>query len=231
MISTEISEKKFCQKYWSINLENHKTKASSASSQKNKKCTEDISLFLRYDSATFLPVFSNLLFAWYSVAEFVQSLICCINSHFSNFSDVIMRVGSRRVGLCVCVSFLLFWYFSSPSSPPPNSYYLNAAHPDSGYLSHVIEITGDLGLYRESSLNSEWSLLWSHTYPFSNKTRLGAQLKELEWGRRVNKIPGGGWLSSKQALAQIKSPFIPRAFTLPAHLEQFLAVRKLQTGG
>ena len=153
-----------------------------------------------------------------------------------------MRFGHRLV-LCLAIVLVLTFFFIFQSPRAQVTYYLLADHPNSGYLDHVIETAADSALGRSQRPSQgrskfqtnfyfynrfwpgkKWDILWSHRYPFSNKTTLGKELKVLEWGKRVNKIPGGGWLSSKQALAEIKSKFIPKAFTLPEHYDDFINV-------
>ena len=135
-----------------------------------------------------------------------------------------MRFGHRLVLSLSIVLSILFFYTTTITPSAPITFFLLADHANSGYLDHVIETAGDAGLGRSRS-SSKWTVLWSHRYPFSNKTELGAELKRLELGRRVNKMPGSGWLSSKQALAEIKSKFIPLAFTLPEHYDEFIDAR------
>jgi len=40
-----------------------------------------------------------------------------------------------------------------------------------------------------------WDIMWSHFYPFGEKKQHGEMLKTLSPGKRLNKIPGTGWIS------------------------------------
>ena len=104
--------------------------------------------------------------------------------------------------------------------------YSNTKHTGClGYLDHVKEIFEDFSISRVYS-DSKWDILWSHNYPFSNRTARGAWLKKLPAGKRVNKIPGSGFLSSKQSLAKIKDyKYFPKAFVLPTDWSKFVKER------
>lgn len=63
-----------------------------------------------------------------------------------------------------------------------------------GYLSHVIETFEYAGIERTFDAD-KWDFMWSHYYPFGDTKRHGQMLKTLGSGRRLNKIPGTGWIS------------------------------------
>jgi len=93
-------------------------------------------------------------------------------------------------------------------------------------LDHVKEVFEDFSISRVYS-DSKWDILWSHNYPFSNRTSRGAWLKTLPADKRVNKIPGSGFLSSKQSLAKIKDyKYFPQAFVLPSDWSKFAKERE-----
>ena len=93
-------------------------------------------------------------------------------------------------------------------------------------MDHVKEVFGDFSISRVYS-DSKWDILWSHNYPFSNRTARGAWLKTLPADKRVNKIPGSGFLSSKQSLAKIKDyKYFPKAFVLPSDWSKFAKERE-----
>ena len=93
-------------------------------------------------------------------------------------------------------------------------------------MDHVKEVFEDFSISRVYS-DSKWDILWSHNYPFSNRTSRGAWLKTLPTDKRVNKIPGSGFLSSKQSLAKIKDyKYFPKAFVLPSDWSKFAKERE-----
>lgn len=117
------------------------------------------------------------------------------------------------------------------------TYYLAGDRVDAGYLRHVIKVKGNKSYlqiknfqvferagYSRSYERDSWSVLWSHLYPFGDPPRkyYGDYLKSLPEDRRVNKIPGTGWVSSKQALSKLVNyKYMPTAFELPSQFNKF----------
>ncbi|XP_060804221.1 probable tubulin polyglutamylase ttll-15 [Amyelois transitella] len=87
-----------------------------------------------------------------------------------------------------------------------------------GLLKHVHLVLGRLG-YEKSTNESNWSLLWSHDYPFRV---LYPNLHRLKSHQKVNHFPGTGFITNKVDLATSDSKFIPRAFKLPQNKEDFI---------
>ncbi|XP_053608803.1 probable tubulin polyglutamylase ttll-15 [Plodia interpunctella] len=101
-------------------------------------------------------------------------------------------------------------------------YWVYSANSDvqnrNGLLKHVHLVLGRLG-YEKSTNESDWSLLWSHDYPFRV---LYPNLHRLKPHQKVNHFPGTGFITNKVDLATTESAFIPRAFKLPKNKEDFI---------
>lgn len=91
-----------------------------------------------------------------------------------------------------------------------------------GYLRHVYEVFSRLG-YVSRDGNSDWTVLWTHDYPFKT---LSEHLSHLKPYQRVNHFPGTGFVTNKVNLATSKMKFVPKAFKLPGDKEKFLAYSK-----
>ena len=65
----------------------------------------------------------------------------------------------------------------------------------------------------------DWSVLWSHEYPF--KSLPPDALKKLKPHQKINHFPGSGCFTYKPQLATLDFPFIPKAFQLPQQAEKF----------
>ena len=68
----------------------------------------------------------------------------------------------------------------------PHSLYVNIAfyQVHSGYLNHLIDVLHRIGYTYTTDGNSDWDLLWSHNYPFTDKN---TQLQELKPYQKVHK--------------------------------------------
>uniref|UniRef100_A0A147BLW8 Putative tubulin polyglutamylase ttll4 n=1 Tax=Ixodes ricinus TaxID=34613 RepID=A0A147BLW8_IXORI len=94
---------------------------------------------------------------------------------------------------------------------------------ETGYLRHVFAVFGRLG-YRLGNRTDEWSVLWSHDYPF---TELASELAHLHPHQRVNHFPGSGYITNKGSLSTgLSSPHVPIAFKLPKAKREFLEYAK-----
>lgn len=113
------------------------------------------------------------------------------------------------------------------------TYFLAGERVDSGYLYHVIKAFETAG-YSRSMDRDEWSVLWSHLYPFGDPPRkyYGDFLRKLPDNLKLNKLPGTGWVSSKQALSKLKDyRFMPKSFELPTQFNQFIDFTKSNPSG
>lgn len=97
--------------------------------------------------------------------------------------------------------------------------WVEGKHQDTGYLQQVYVVFKQLG-YTVGDRNDDWTILWSHDYPFKT---LMKELAHLKKHQRVNHFPGSGFVTNKVSLATSKMNFIPRAFKLPVDKDQFLA--------
>lgn len=101
-------------------------------------------------------------------------------------------------------------------------YWVYSAYSDvenkNGLLKHVHLVLNRLG-YEKGGNKSDWSLLWSHDYPFRV---LYPNLHRLKINQRVNHFPGTGYITNKVDLAVTPSRYIPRAFKLPGSKEAFI---------
>ncbi|XP_064460438.1 probable tubulin polyglutamylase ttll-15 [Ornithodoros turicata] len=91
---------------------------------------------------------------------------------------------------------------------------------ESGYLKHVIAVFEQLG-YRVGDKTDDWSVLWSHEYPFVD---LPHEMTHLKPHQRVNHFPGSGYITNKVSLSTgSNSEHVPKAFKLPTQKEDFLS--------
>ncbi|XP_041352291.1 probable tubulin polyglutamylase ttll-15 [Gigantopelta aegis] len=97
---------------------------------------------------------------------------------------------------------------------------------ETGYLKHVFNVFERLN-YAFGDQESDWDILWSHDYPF---VTLSKQLTILKPHQRVNHFPGSGYITNKASLATTKMKFIPKAFQIPMHKNEFLAYTKQNPG-
>ncbi|CAN7986366.1 unnamed protein product, partial [Ixodes hexagonus] len=97
--------------------------------------------------------------------------------------------------------------------------WVHAKKLETGYLRHVFAVFDRLG-YRLGNRTDEWSVLWSHDYPF---TQLASELAQLQPHQRVNHFPGSGYITNKGSLStDFSSPHVPIAFKLPKAKREFL---------
>lgn len=85
-------------------------------------------------------------------------------------------------------------------------------------LKHVRYVLKRLG-FEHGSNESDWDLLWAHSYPFIT---FYPQLIQLLPHQRVNHIPGVSYIASKNQLAKLELKAIPKAFKLPNDKQEFL---------
>lgn len=91
-----------------------------------------------------------------------------------------------------------------------------------GLLKHVHLVLERLG-YTKKSNNTQWTLLWSHDYPFRT---LNTLIQNLKPNQKLNHFPGTGYITNKVHLATSNTKYIPKAFELPKSKEQFLKYAK-----
>ncbi|KAL4715788.1 hypothetical protein ACJJTC_006367 [Scirpophaga incertulas] len=101
-----------------------------------------------------------------------------------------------------------YWVFSANSDVDNRN----------GLLKHVHLVLERYG-YEKSGNTSQWTLLWSHDYPFR---ALFPNLHKLRPHQRVNHFPGTGFITNKVDLATSQSKYIPKAFKLPQSKADFL---------
>lgn len=103
--------------------------------------------------------------------------------------------------------------------------WIKASHLETGYLKHVTAVLQSIGYSLDGGTYSDWDLLWSHEYPFSdaNTKQLLINLKPHQ---KVNKWPGSGYVTSKVTLATSPLKHVPKAFQLPAEESKFKAYAK-----
>ncbi|XP_030034757.2 probable tubulin polyglutamylase ttll-15 [Manduca sexta] len=106
---------------------------------------------------------------------------------------------------------------------PKRRYWVYSAYSDvenkNGVLKHVHIVLDRVG-YEKSTNKTDWSLLWSHDYPFRS---LYPNMHKLKRHQKVNHFPGIGFITNKVDLATSKSEYIPRAFKLPQNKAEFLS--------
>ncbi|CAK1542953.1 unnamed protein product [Leptosia nina] len=106
------------------------------------------------------------------------------------------------------------------------NYWVYSAHNDvdnkNGLLKHVHLVLERLD-YTKTSNDSDWSLLWSHDYPFRVLNKAVTNLKPTQ---KVNHFPGTGFITNKVHLATSTSRYIPKAFELPKNKKEFLRYAK-----
>lgn len=88
-----------------------------------------------------------------------------------------------------------------------------------GYLKHVFDVLSHVG-FVTGDYTADWSLLWSHDYPFKT---FAPQLSSLKPYQKINHFPGSGYITNKVSLATSTMKFIPRAFKLPEDRDKFLS--------
>ena len=92
---------------------------------------------------------------------------------------------------------------------------------DSGYLAHVYGPLERAGFVRTNySVDSDWSLLWAHDYPF---TKIRSTVMAMKPHQRVNKFPGSGFVTNKVNLATSGLEHVPRAFHIPDEVDDLKA--------
>ncbi|CAG0885621.1 unnamed protein product [Cyprideis torosa] len=92
---------------------------------------------------------------------------------------------------------------------------------ETGNLMHIHRVFQRLGYDRvvsEKMPTSNWSVLWTYTYPFSD---LKNELLNMKSHQRVNHWPGSGFFTNKVTLATTNFKFVPRAFRLPKQTDEF----------
>ncbi|XP_033096623.1 probable tubulin polyglutamylase ttll-15 isoform X2 [Anneissia japonica] len=90
-------------------------------------------------------------------------------------------------------------------------YWINARHLHTGYLDHVMAVFDRIG-YSKGGPDSEWDVLWSHDYPF---TELQDKISKMRSHQKVNHIPGSGFITNKVTLVLSDIEYIPKAFQMP----------------
>ena len=85
-------------------------------------------------------------------------------------------------------------------------------------MSHVMTVFQRLGFSVTGGPSDDWSVLWSHEYPF--KSLPPGMVEGLRPHQRINHFPGSGCFTFKPQLAKLDYPFVPKAFQLPADAQQ-----------
>lgn len=86
-----------------------------------------------------------------------------------------------------------------------------------GRLRHVHSVLQRIG-YEMTSRDKSWDLAWGFSDPFMAGYLDRLQIKRHQ---KINYFPGSKFVTQKYALATTDSKFIPKAFSLPAHLKKF----------
>ncbi|XP_071802858.1 probable tubulin polyglutamylase ttll-15 [Asterias amurensis] len=98
-------------------------------------------------------------------------------------------------------------------------YWIHAKRLESGYLDHIMRVFERIG-YSRGGPDSEWDVLWTHDYPF---TELSMAIERMEKHQKLNHFPGMGFITQKVQLATSNVEFVPRAYKMPQEKDQFLA--------
>ncbi|XP_064621369.1 probable tubulin polyglutamylase ttll-15 isoform X2 [Lineus longissimus] len=101
-----------------------------------------------------------------------------------------------------------------------NIYWVDAKNTNSGYLKHVFRVLESVG-YRVGDMHSQWTLMWSHEYPFG-RPEFNKLFENLKPHQRINKFPSSGSITNKNNLATSALKNIPIAFKLPGDKNKFL---------
>lgn len=98
--------------------------------------------------------------------------------------------------------------------------WLHGKSLERGHLRHVVDVFKKIGYRVETKKPRRWDVLWAHEYPFG---ALKCEMSTLVPGRRVNHVPGTGFITNKVSLATGSfTKHIPKAFKLPEQKEDFL---------
>ncbi|XP_071963144.1 probable tubulin polyglutamylase ttll-15 [Antedon mediterranea] len=96
-------------------------------------------------------------------------------------------------------------------------YWIHAQNIQTGYLDHVMAVFDRIG-YIKGGHNSDWDVLWSHDYPF---TELREKISKIRPHQKVNHIPGSGFITNKVTLVLSDIEYIPKAFQMPQQKSLF----------
>lgn len=88
-------------------------------------------------------------------------------------------------------------------------------------MDHVIDVFRRLG-YVIGNESSDWSVLWSHDFPFNTLSNQIRRRLSRDHEIFVNHLPGSGVITNKQSLRDLEASFIPKTFHLPREHENFL---------